>query len=647
LNQTERYVDVCFPLDSTDEGFKRIAWGTPSAKSPELQTDKLHVSTENNGLKRVPGVASPYKGTMQEKVKSSAAKSTDEIISNALTLSSDHLTRKAASRQLNRLSERITERAEPLQIKTKEVRDESNHRSVVVGDKSASEEWRLPTPTSSSDEESPGEEEEKTPPQILPETLEDNFSLPSQDSSSDESDAEDIEMKAAITAYSSGNNGHARLPTNHFESSGPQMRSIDTDQDLHKVEAKVDIAFSRSKAQKRRVLYDSPDIAVFARGEPSCGQQQSGGIQVDEIGIAKKKRKESRRVFEDSPERDQINKRSSIGSESIAKIDPLIDTQLSPTRNDVHEDADVDVVCGVCLSGDWVDEDPILLCDGSRGSQCNVAVHTSCYSVACDWRNEEEWRCEGCQYRHDGGSIKPKCYICCDTTGPLSRFLGSEWIHLRCKNAAEQSEPRMELGERSDLVILPDRNVQKRRRKIARAIRKDRYASFFDEEAKIASGDEVGGDETDEELARDIAEEEEEFHKDFINDSTQLGYATQDDLDRLGEVEQRAFDTELALKNAYATPVLNRQMRQPRGARWSDVNETLPASLRGVGQMHFIRSVIEHHRQGGDADQIEQAYKEIEMQATPADEQQLRRVAKAAAASNRRKTSHFPESDSE
>lgn len=169
---------------------------------------------------------------------------------------------------------------------------------------------------------------------------------------------------------------------------------------------------------------------------------------------------------------------------------------------------------------------------------------------------------------------------------------------------------------------------------MARAIRKERYANFFDEEAAIASGDDVDGDEADEALVRDIAEDEEEFHKDFINDSTQLGYATQDDLDRLdpqGEDGHRAFDAQQARKTVFATPVLNRQMAQTRGNRWSDVNETAPASLRGLGQMHFIRSVLEHHREGGDADQIEQAYRELEERSTPADEDELRRGARAEA----------------
>eukprot|EP00977_Amphora_coffeiformis_P009478 scaffold2192_cov170-Amphora_coffeaeformis.AAC.12 len=665
LNQTERYVDICFPLESSDKGFNKIAWGTESANSPKLRTEKRQVSSANHRPKHVPIDTSRNKGLIQEKAKPQVTESTDDTPSDISTRLSGHLACESVPLHRNTMLEHRIDLLYPqsesqlrlglIQMDTGEVRDKSNIRPVGNGDVdvSANEEWRLPTPTSSSDEESLGEQEKKAPPQstqTLPEIPVDNFSLPSQYSSSDESDAEEVEAPAATNAHSSGKTEHA-MPTS--KNICAQMRNIDIDRGRHGVEAKVDItnSISRIKARKRRVLDDSPNIAVFEREEPlatkqdTCGQQQLG---VDEVGIAKKKMKKSRRVFEDSPEINQRSKRSSMGSGSIAKADPLIDTQPSPVGNDAQDD--VDVVCGVCLSGDWVDEDPILLCDGWRGTQCDVAVHTSCYAVTCDWKNEEEWRCEACQYRLDGGCIKPRCYICCDTTGPLSRFLGSEWIHLRCKNSAEQPDLNMELEEASDMAILSDRDVQKRRRNVARAIRKDRYASFFDEEAEIASGDEGGDDEADEELARDIAEEEEEFHKDFINDSTQLGYATQDALDRLDSLEEdehRAFDAEQALKSAYATPVLNRQMRQPRGARWSDVNENLPASLRGVGQMHFIRSVIEHHRQGGDADQIEQAYKELEMQATPVDEQGVSRAARAAAASERRKMPPFLESDSD
>ena len=37
-----------------------------------------------------------------------------------------------------------------------------------------------------------------------------------------------------------------------------------------------------------------------------------------------------------------------------------------------------------------------------------------------------------------------------------------------------------------------------------------------------------------------------------------------------------------------------------------------PSSAQGLGNMNFIRSVLEHHRRGGDCNQIEAEYKRIE-----------------------------------
>jgi hypothetical protein len=139
-----------------------------------------------------------------------------------------------------------------------------------------------------------------------------------------------------------------------------------------------------------------------------------------------------------------------------------------------------------------------------------------------------------------------------------------------------------------------------------------------------------------EELAAQRIEDEEEFYRDFINDSTQLGY-TQDELDRvdpgIGD-EHRALDTERAIQEALATPILNRQMTN----RERKSIESVPGSMRGLGQMHFIRSVIEHHRQGGDADQIEQAYQDLGAQDS---------LDGHSPAETRRKSYHFYDSDSE
>ena len=55
----------------------------------------------------------------------------------------------------------------------------------------------------------------------------------------------------------------------------------------------------------------------------------------------------------------------------------------------------------------------------------------------------------------------------------------------------------------------------------------------------------------------------------------------------------------------FKTPVLNRRMGAP-----SPGDLDTQSSQKGLGNMNFVRSVLEHHRRGGDADQIESVYHE-------------------------------------
>jgi hypothetical protein len=57
----------------------------------------------------------------------------------------------------------------------------------------------------------------------------------------------------------------------------------------------------------------------------------------------------------------------------------------------------------------------------------------------------------------------------------------------------------------------------------------------------------------------------------------------------------------------FATPMMNRLMM-----RQSDTPASAPDSDKGLGRMHFIRSVLEHHRQGGRAEDIEEVYQQLE-----------------------------------
>jgi len=122
---------------------------------------------------------------------------------------------------------------------------------------------------------------------------------------------------------------------------------------------------------------------------------------------------------------------------------------------------------------------------------------------------------------------------------------------------------------------------------------------FFYEEASLDTDEGASCDDDDKE--RLVKEMEEQISQDsFINDSTQLGY-TQDELD-LAEIAltpkeradillHRQLDNEVEKSKIFATPILNRAMRlSPSGSG---------GSLGSLGNMCFIRSVLEHHRQGG------------------------------------------------
>jgi len=137
---------------------------------------------------------------------------------------------------------------------------------------------------------------------------------------------------------------------------------------------------------------------------------------------------------------------------------------------------------------------------------------------------------------------------------------------------------------------------------------------FLDTEAK---NDDLDDDSDEEDEVRKI-ESEELSHDSFINDGSQLGY-TQDDLDRIhadseivyscddGNEIHRQVDHQHNIDNQFRTPVFNRRMRRPELSQ----SQVEPSSQKGLGNMHFIRSVLEHHRQGGDADDVEDEYKRL------------------------------------
>ena len=165
-------------------------------------------------------------------------------------------------------------------------------------------------------------------------------------------------------------------------------------------------------------------------------------------------------------------------------------------------------------------------------------------------------------------------------------------------------------------------------------------SKFFDMEADIASDQDVEGD--DEELDMINRIEKDLSQDSFINDSSQLGY-TQDPLDLLDKSNNgdfvnnndspvtdetpgafhRTVDFAQKCASQFETPIFNRKMYRRHRAKPQNVfyddewsHETPPQSTgsndSGLGKMHFIRSVIDHHRKNGDVNDIEDEYLNIQ-----------------------------------
>ncbi len=160
---------------------------------------------------------------------------------------------------------------------------------------------------------------------------------------------------------------------------------------------------------------------------------------------------------------------------------------------------------------------------------------------------------------------------------------------------------------------------QNRVEALAKRRKKDNVevSKFFDIEVE-ASGSESDGESEheDEECSQDS----------FINDSSQLGF-TQDVLDTLDCDKSQLSNVSgtLALHRrvammkehdeAFATPVLRRNRNR-------STQSSVPSSEKNLGKMHFIRSVLEHHKNGGDADQIESEFHAIMNATTPSHSQE-------------------------
>ena len=195
-----------------------------------------------------------------------------------------------------------------------------------------------------------------------------------------------------------------------------------------------------------------------------------------------------------------------------------------------------------------------------------------------------------------------------------------------CHNSSQQ--PRKSFDSLTDTPHQRDTKALHQRKRLRPAqnndnspklSKKDRLRQRFEDKYRCqfldceAANDDSEDSDEEAALLREI-EDEETGHDSFINDTSQLGYS-QDDLDRAnadddveicGEAEDnihRQFNHQHEIDNQWKTPVFNRRLPSQ--------SQHTQSSQKGLGRMNFIRSVLEHHRAGGDANQLEDAYHKL------------------------------------
>lgn len=422
------------------------------------------------------------------------------------------------------------------------------------------DEFRLPTPASSSDEESNHEmshhQRQIEKPRIKQDSLlienEKAFQLPTQDSSSDEEEEDDDR----------GDEGEDEDRRRAPSKAGGCDESQSQQSEI--VQRKP-----RGKAKRRRVIADSPEMPSLQEDSDIMRLSKTPRNGSTDIDVA----------LDDTPE-------NQLPKDSTKTYGGALELEDSFSAN---ENVD-DIVCAVCGSGASPDDDPIYLCDGpGGGKECNLAVHATCYSATID---EGDWRCDPCAFKFSGGSGLVACSACGSSEGALKRVSSTSWAHPRCR-AAPVRESRK-------------RRARQSRKAPKRQLKQKRYPNFLEEEADISSEDDMDGDDGEDSEVDEIAREEDELHSGFINDSSQLGFSPDalDAADPGSDDIHRRVDQERAKLSQFRTPQLNRRMRRNR------LSSGQGGSQSGLGNMNFIRSVIEHHRNGGDAEEIEALYQQ-------------------------------------
>ncbi|KAL3938675.1 MAG: hypothetical protein SGBAC_006466, partial [Bacillariaceae sp.] len=251
-----------------------------------------------------------------------------------------------------------------------------------------------------------------------------------------------------------------------------------------------------------------------------------------------------------------------------------------------------DMKCAVCGSGSSTHENPIVLCDG----RCNRGFHKFCDSIEIDVYSVDPWLCQECS------EVKEPL--------PKKRIVKKALIRNRHTNDNQVVDRRVHVCETDDS------DLQRKKRRLERLeVRRLGTAKFVLEEAKIEAHDDMDDDD-DDDAENEALKEEDSFSNDsFINDSSQLTqHYSDDDLGRVDPHASRDVDSlhrnlnaQHDRKDQYKTPFLN---RRARGSPGVDLSET--SSQEGLGNMHFVRSVLHHHEQGGDAEEIEAYFRDLQ-----------------------------------
>ncbi len=358
----------------------------------------------------------------------------------------------------------------------------------------------------------------------------------------------------------------------------------------------------------------------------TCDSQQSF--------VAGSRKKIYRLAIDDTPE-SAVTKQSSTNH--VCELET--EFQYSQETNSLNQ-----YVCAICFTNYVSDENPIILCDGpGHHIYCDLVVHRNCYSATCMISEDREWRCDRCQHIFEGGLANMvKCFQCNLMDGVLKKTVNG-WEHFVCSNRSIPTQHACLLEQSSRLCKTKQTNQRsspiqidksqspetllrekKRRRKLV-------MKKFIDYEAEASDDDD--DEELEERQIRAIEKEEDELAGDFINDTSQLGFSP-DNLDSLPLEQSQVFidttatthrvlDMEREKAQQFATPVLNRRMVQHRDTDEGSYDScgppdlsTAPDSTRGLGNMNFVRSVLEHHRKGGSTDEIEAFYQDLVFEQT-------------------------------